>query len=904
MADKVPKDSISNEEDILNRYLADALKEEIANLRARLEARGLPNSRSESSLNTSAGSVLPDYLTGFRIPMVSTSGSSSSGSSNSSLRSAFNNLNFNQHEGSSQTAASTENGSQAQDMETQDAPSPPAATGNPFQENTEETTVNQVISSTSLLDENQETMEINELFKTQISQATVDSIKSSLLSGKPGNITTVASDSNLLATPPSKPRRSGRLLSKKENLGSKVKISGGKLSIKKSSKLGSKLKTPSFSRTRSRGSLSQIPFPNLTPSREKNSRQTGKRSLELSPGVIEPRKQSRTDSLPEKQLNSETSPPREKRPQRRSRTRSADQSGVFSHARGTPTANANVNKQTHVAGHVLTPRGVLMQRADQALEAARAIINSTMQDNSTPWPSAHNLDEFTSNLTPIPQTGRSGTLNLSDVLNDQLDPDVAKKLMNLPVIRSSDLEGESSSDESEDSIKLGDIYPPRTLRGKKATPAASFDNLTKTKKSNNKSQPGHTADPIKTLRDLCDNAKFTGSVAKFPTNLGNMPTNQPCTDNTSLVTTGNLPRITDWDSYLKSFNTNPFSSTNQSAASLTSNSSRQINQANNLVVTVTNNTKHIVSTNSPQEMPLEPIFEDAKSVWQQLRNALCRDVILRLRYKHLETMVSDGLIPNWSVSYKPPTGLLTNHNQVQHVIQVRRQIFIQQCECTMYLTQKEIDAVQARISDLKKSLHALYQTPAGKAFSFEAALNSAILQADKQRRQTFEELNKRITAIRQNPEQALLQGLPEEFLTPDGNSSNQNEGEPQPGTSSDPQPGPSRTNNQPGSRSNAPQAGPSHNARPQQPTWGSNQPPRSNSKPRSNATKPPGSNNGWVKVVKKSKKNKGKGKSSTNAPYQRNNNQGRRQEPDPKEELYDLLSGFFKKHNKNNKKPQ
>ena len=93
--------------------------------------------------------------------------------------------------------------------------------------------------------------------------------------------------------------------------------------------------------------------------------------------------------------------------------------------------------------------------------------------------------------------------------------------------------------------------------------------------------------------------------------------------------------------------------------------------------------------------------------------------------------------------------------------------------------EREINALKEKIDDLKSSLFALYQTKRGKKHNCDEALNQAIVQADCQRRATFEELNKRLMAIRQAPEEAIHQNLPD--LS--GNQEDDVEEKPQPSTS-------------------------------------------------------------------------------------------------------------------------
>ena len=854
----------------MNHYLADAIREELSKLRARTESLGLPNSQSDSALNMPRiGSFLPDYLTGFRIPTAnSPGGSSTSTSTTGSLQNAIRNMNFNQL--GSSTTTQENNGDKEQEMETESVQSP-SATTNPFQDNADEPKATENVSNSTIFSLSQEDfqaeVDASQFFGSQLSPSFVDSLREELNSPSK-NVTNVNSDTFITQRTPSRLRRSGRLLSKKANLGIKVPSSKVKQAPKKSnkgSKVGKNQNQSLLGKLFNLGSQGLSQTLNFESPFGANKHKQTKRSPENSPEGAPPRKQSQTASRTEKQSDvSGVSPPKEQRSLPRSRTNRADQS----RASATPT---DVCKQTHVGLHVSTPRVSPKRGGSPTLEGT-----SPRLDDTTPWPSAHNLEEFTSNLSPVTKAHKHSTLNIKDILNETIDPSLANKLMNLPKRPSSTLDS-SSNKSSEESISLDSIYPPKTVRGRGLASVPSLEKLTKNN-STIASKINTPVDQIKKLQELCDNTDFSANNGTIPNLQVSIPNNQKNTNKTVSFSDSPLPKLTNWDSYLKSFNTNPFSSNSCSVTSSisTGNTRKVTRKANSLIVTNSTNTTNIVSQ---QDLPREPIFEDAKSIWAQLRNALCRDVILRLRMKNLETMISDNLIPKWSVTYSPPSGLLTNKSQVLHVIQVRKQIFVQQAECTIYLTQREIDALQTRIQDLKKSLFALYQTPAGKEFNYEAALNGAIIAADKQRRQTFEELNKRLSAIRQNPEEALWMDIPDELR--DEIQNPPATPEPQPSTSGEPQPGPSRA--RPEARSQAP--------RPQA---------RSTSNNRNQGGQGKNQANQWVKVVskrnKKNGKGKGQGKKSSNAPYNRNQPNQPRQPREPKDELYDLLADFFRKN--------
>ena len=455
MSDTPPKTfPISNEEDNVNHYLAQAIREELRKLQAESANRSLPNSQSDSALNAPRiGSLIPDYLTGFKIPLANSPG----GSTTSSLRVGLNNINFNQG-GSSTSQVSSGEKDQEQEMETDTAPPKtakstpkptPTSSNNPFQERLEdaEKVIDQV-SESSIPEEFYDSINASQFFGNPLSPSQIDSLREDLIAPSQ-DVTSTFSDTFIVQNTPSRLRRSGRLLSKKANLGIKVPSSkskvGPKQSVKqptKSSKTDQKIKKSDLGNLFSLGTpgLTQaLKFPGLyTPQQGKQT----KRSPEVSPEGAPPRKQSTTASRTEKQLvENSVAPPRE---QRSPRSRTRDEA--------TPTRN--VYKQTHVASEEparsSTPAGVV-HRVN--LGSPSGISELNKQTDSSPWPSAHNLDEFTSNLTPVQPIRQYSNLHIKDIMNEDLDPELANKLMNLPKRRSSTLES-SSTHSSSESIPL------------------------------------------------------------------------------------------------------------------------------------------------------------------------------------------------------------------------------------------------------------------------------------------------------------------------------------------------------------------------------------------------------------------------------------------------------------------
>lgn len=194
--------------------------------------------------------------------------------------------------------------------------------------------------------------------------------------------------------------------------------------------------------------------------------------------------------------------------------------------------------------------------------------------------------------------------------------------------------------------------------------------------------------------------------------------------------------------------------------------------------------------------------------------------------------------------------------------------------CTMDLTRKELVTLEERVSQLKDGMYALYQLEDAEEFSFEAAVNSAIASADKTRVQVYNDLHRRLQAIRSAPQAALWIGIPDDIPRPQNaivQQSNPPAAAPAPNQN---QAGPS-TSGQNRSRSTQ------RAARPQQG-------PRSQSRkpPRAPKQQPRPANQGF-----KSKKGKNFKKST---PYARSNSGGRYNRQETKaQRFYNHCRDFF-----------
>ena len=188
---------------------------------------------------------------------------------------------------------------------------------------------------------------------------------------------------------------------------------------------------------------------------------------------------------------------------------------------------------------------------------------------------------------------------------------------------------------------------------------------------------------------------------------------------------------------------------------------------------VTNPTNHtnrskgpFLSSSSTQDRIQVNIYPPALSLWRDLRNNLSREVTLQLRLNHYEAMLAEELYPSWSVNYHPPSSLYSNNQQVDTVVEARKNIAKLKIDTTIQLTRRELEDAHQRTSSLKASLTALYSTDDAKDYNLENSMQGAIQMANRTRMQQFAELCKRLDAIRLAPEEALWDGIPEDFPRP------------------------------------------------------------------------------------------------------------------------------------------
>ena len=172
------------------------------------------------------------------------------------------------------------------------------------------------------------------------------------------------------------------------------------------------------------------------------------------------------------------------------------------------------------------------------------------------------------------------------------------------------------------------------------------------------------------------------------------------------------------------------------------------------------------SSLSSQDRIQVNIYPPALSLWRDLRNNLSREVTLQLRLNHYEAMLAENLFPTWSVNYQPPGSLFTNNQQIDIIVEARKRIAQLKIETTITLTRRELEDSHSRTSSLKASLAALYGTQDAKEYNLESSMQGAIQMANRTRMQQFADLCKRLDAMRLAPEEALWEGIPEEFPRP------------------------------------------------------------------------------------------------------------------------------------------
>ena len=882
---------LSNEEDNTLDYLAGALKQEIARKRA------LKNSRSE-------GCLIPAYLTGFNIP------TRPQNDSQASLTSAMDTFNINRSNNPDKSPKSSKTGGQGGKTSVKKQPTAGNSRDNPFKATTAQAQAEEV-SDHSIGDPFYSCPSLNSITESQFlsqvndkSQTKVDSsfdFSSGLNVNKPE---CVSSDSVLTQVNRRSTRLKNKNVSKTGGRNSSVnKVSGSKIKVSKapSSATGKKgQKTP----IKSYKDLFKVSSPSLTQLVEIRSQDTflgklaTKRAANKSPDLTPASKLARAKSPIRKQsfvFNTPPLPRREKiTPRRRglqatppidvdvtltSETRGPEPDLSDSHARA---LTGNVNKPSH--GADLTQ--------DRTASGGNHSNLSIDIFGSQPTPSATCSDTDLLNKTVYPRTpvNTQNTLNVHDILSQNPDPLIASQIEKMPVVPDDILDGESSASSSDESIAICSLYNRNSIEPVVVDPEKmDEDSLpdirapkslrqTDNFSQKNKNKNGDTSsDPVLALMKLCNEADFR----QDPVSPTPMPIPIPTSSPRPLAQVNNtgLAPLTDWSAYIDSISANPFGKNNfaQKTKNIPSTSPNTLegvlSKSKNRQITVTNDGTISVSI---QDRPNAPIYDDAMSIWRDFRNALAKDVTYRLRLNHLETMLADGLVPAWTVSYDPPSGLLTNATQAELVVEVRKKIWEEQLSCTMELTRRELEKLGTRVAQLKDNLHALYQLEAAADYSFDAAVNAAVVQADKTRMNIYNDLSRRITAIREAPQAALWLGIPDDIPRPENAiPRNRRAQEPAPQV----QGGSGQAQAPPRSRSA--QRSPKTNQAPRPKSQGRFGPP-----PRPKAQK--------FSKNKSNKGNKGQGKRST--PYERNNQGGGgpfRQPRTKYERFYNHCANFF-----------
>ena len=366
------------------------------------------------------------------------------------------------------------------------------------------------------------------------------------------------------------------------------------------------------------------------------------------------------------------------------------------------------------------------------------------------------------NLTVTPSSGAAQVTLLH--VNNITSPNTRRSVQeSLPVVPSDELmesEGSrshismSTSHNASDPL-LGLLTPTVTSN----TPSETGDSHNQTTQNSANSNSGleisvHENDPILALRDLTKNTTFSARDPQLEPHRPQRVRFQP-------QPPGLLQPLDTWEKYLATLDQNPFRLQN-SFSNLTSE-------------TIPGPTDHSKTSKSgPNHVPILSlqerldisIFPAALSLWRDLRNNLGREVTLHLRLNNTDQMISEGLFPAWSVTYAPPPGLITTQEQAQDVAEARRRIATLQLECTLRLYREELEKARKRTQNLKASLAALYGTDEAEGYSLHSALDGATYMANRQRQAMFADLCRRLTTIRQAPEESLWSGIPEQFERP------------------------------------------------------------------------------------------------------------------------------------------
>ena len=263
-------------------------------------------------------------------------------------------------------------------------------------------------------------------------------------------------------------------------------------------------------------------------------------------------------------------------------------------------------------------------------------------------------------------------------------------------------------------------------------------------------------DALDRFRDVLINTKFVQSNNKSDgsntTRSVRFTVPEQLRARTNMRNIGTLQSLSTWQDYQDNLqsDTNPFTCNNDS----------------NVPKSPPANYIHLTANSNLPVLSLQDrldirIYQPALMVWRELRNMLGREVVLRLRLNSMDAIMAEHLYPNWSVSYSPPSGLITTQAQAEEVVELRRRMARMQIELNMEFTRTELRCLSERITALKASLAAIYRTPMAKDFNLESAIDGAVYLANRERGKAFAEICRRLSAMRVAPEEALWRDLPD-----------------------------------------------------------------------------------------------------------------------------------------------
>ena len=160
------------------------------------------------------------------------------------------------------------------------------------------------------------------------------------------------------------------------------------------------------------------------------------------------------------------------------------------------------------------------------------------------------------------------------------------------------------------------------------------------------------------------------------------------------------------------------------------------------------------------------IYNPAINCWRTLRTLQTKKLQFELRVAFNEKLLNTDHFPGWSVTFNPPTNLLTSTRAIESTVGFRYEQSKNFIRMVNDLMREESDRLTNEIQATMASLECHYQEEAAREYDIREALEALQTLVLRAKQKEEDELANRYDQIHQAPLAALWENLPEGTVLP------------------------------------------------------------------------------------------------------------------------------------------